>query len=132
LSNERRMVISDVPGIIEGAHHGKGLGLDFLRHVERNLLLFFFIDLSGDVGTDIDMIFNEIDQYSDGVLKSKPYILIGTKADIATPESIEIIKIRGGDIISSITGEGIKNLMEKAYKIIDEIRNGPKEDDVRE
>ncbi|HHS49624.1 MAG TPA: GTPase ObgE [candidate division Zixibacteria bacterium] len=122
LDNIRRMVVCDIPGLIEEAHLGKGLGHEFLRHVERNLVLLLLVDLSGDPVADYTMIINELESYEDGILKTKPRILVGTKADIAEDDKKLTINDLGGIVISSVTGEGLRELLEVAHKIICELK----------
>ena len=115
-------VIADIPGIIEGASKGEGLGIQFLRHIERTRLLLHFIDVSGSEGRDpiddYNKINNELKQYSQKLAKRKQ-IIIASKADllgendqnykkleeIANKNNQKIFKI------SSSTGEGIDELM---------------------
>lgn len=119
LDRNRRVIFCDIPGLIEDAHKGKGLGLDFLRHVERNILLFIFVDLFDNPQEKAQMIKTELESYSLGILSHKTSVLVGTKADVASEENIELIKNMGGSIISSITGQGLKELLELGYSIIE-------------
>ena len=76
------ITIADIPGILEGAHKGKGLGLEFLRHIERTLVLFFIIDITSD---DLHQSFlnlkNEIEQYSKNIFKEKDFLIGLSKTD---------------------------------------------------
>ena len=78
-------VIADIPGIIEGAHEGVGLGHEFLRHVERTSVLLHIVDVSGIEGRDpiedFDTINNELKMYSEKLSK-KPQVVLANKADI--------------------------------------------------
>lgn len=132
-------VIADIPGIIEGASEGVGLGFQFLRHIERTRLLLHFIDVS-DLAQYTPMesyynINNELKKYSEK-LAEKKQIIVATKSDsmqnedkykeikeIARKEKIKIFKI------SSATGEGIKELMEY---VSNELKNLPKEELIQE
>ena len=128
-------VIADIPGIIEGASEGVGLGIQFLRHVERTRLLLHFIDVSGLEGRnpleDYHAINEELKKYSEKLSKRKQ-IIVATKADIIQDEAnynelekfakdnnIEMYKI------SSVTGEGIQELLEK---VVEELKVLPKEE----
>ena len=115
-------VIADIPGIIEGASKGEGLGIQFLRHIERTRLLLHFIDVSGSEGRDpvddYNKINNELKEYSKK-LASRTQIIIASKADLLTDNNEnykrleEVAKKNKQKIfkISSSTGEGIDELM---------------------
>jgi GTP-binding protein len=82
LSDHRTFVVADIPGIIEGAHEGKGLGLQFLRHIERTRLLAFLIPIdSDDWQAEYDQLRAEIEQYS-SELANKPHCVVFTKMDL--------------------------------------------------
>ncbi|MBM4124191.1 MAG: GTPase ObgE [Nitrospira sp.] len=84
--NEHSFVVADIPGLIEGAHEGKGLGLQFLRHVERTSFLLILIDISEWTTeypiASYEVLKKELASY-DAALKSKPFAVVGTKLDIA-------------------------------------------------
>ncbi|MGE5401406.1 MAG: GTPase ObgE [Ignavibacteriales bacterium] len=85
-------VVADIPGIIEGAHEGKGLGLKFLRHIERTGILLFLIDISSeDYQKDYDTLVNELERYS-SVLINKKRIVALSKADIIEEKELKKIK----------------------------------------
>lgn len=128
-------VIADIPGIIEGASEGTGLGLKFLRHIERTRLLLHVIDVSGIEGRnpveDFKTINEELKKYSEKLSKRKQ-IIVANKIDIMQDESllndlekmakennIEIFKISG------VTGEGIKELLNRVTEVLKVL---PKED----
>jgi GTPase len=82
MSDHRTFVVADIPGIIEGAHEGKGLGLQFLRHIERTRLLAFLIPIdSDDWQAEYDALRLEIEQYSEE-LAAKPHCVVFTKMDL--------------------------------------------------
>lgn len=127
-------VIADIPGLIEGASEGVGLGIQFLRHVERTRLLLHFIDVSGIEGRnpvdDFNVIQKELEKYNEKLSKRKQ-IIVANKVDImqddegyraleklAKKENIEVFKI------SNASGEGIKELMNYVSKVLKEL---PKE-----
>jgi len=124
-------VIADIPGIIEGAHQGIGLGHEFLRHVERTRLLLHVVDASGIEGRnpieDFDSINREIELYNPA-LADKQQIVVANKTDIITDEKIyndfcdEIIK-RGYKLfkISAATKSGVNDLMLYVSSILDSI-----------
>lgn len=127
-------VIADIPGLIEGASEGVGLGIQFLRHVERTRLLLHFIDISGQEGRnpvdDFYVIQKELKKYNEKLSKRKQ-IIVANKSDIineelyaelekmAQKENIEIFKI------SCAAKDGIKELMNHVSK---ELKELPKDD----
>ena len=127
-------VIADIPGIIEGASKGTGLGIEFLRHIERTRLLLHFIDVSGTEGRnsveDYKTINNELKEYSEKLAKRKQ-IIVANKSDMITDENAykeleKIAKENNQEIfkISALTGEGIDKLMKY---VSDTLKTLPKE-----
>ncbi len=126
---DRSFVLADIPGIIEGAADGVGLGTDFLRHVERCRLLVHVVDISGCEGRDpvedFNAINNELRRYSER-LASLPQIVAGSKADIA-PDDAKIVELKnyvenlGYEFfpISAAAGQGIKELIACIVKRLD-------------
>src|SRR4030095_3827167 len=95
MSDNRTFVVADIPGIIEGAHEGKGLGLQFLRHIERTRLLAFLIPIDAlDWQVEYDQLRNEIAQYSTE-LAEKPHCVVFTKMDLLGED--EAPPIEAGD-----------------------------------
>ena len=85
LSGHRSFVVADIPGIIEGAHEGKGLGLRFLQHVERTRVLAYLIPLDSDDPQAVyGRLRHEIEQYSEA-LAAKPHVVLLTKRDLLPP-----------------------------------------------
>jgi len=121
--NYQGFTVADIPGIIEGAHLGKGLGLKFLRHIERTKIILLMIDItSEDYDKDYKTIIKELDQYSH-VLSKKKKILALTKSDLVDNKKLKKIfeqKIAGykGKILifSSATREGIQELLDVLWK----------------
>jgi len=123
LDNERSFVICDIPGLIEGAHAGRGLGDDFLRHVERTRVLVHMIDMAGvdcrNPADDFKSINNELKLYNPELGK-RPQIIAANKMDM--PEAKENLKSFKKKVkkkiypISCVTGEGIKELLDAVYK----------------
>jgi GTP-binding protein len=113
-------VIADIPGLIEGAHRGAGLGFQFLRHVERTNLLLHLIDVSvnatGDPVDNYEKINLELSRYSEDLLK-KPQIVVATKIDIADRLRLDRLRSYCENYkvdffpISAVTGLGVKELM---------------------
>ncbi|MBP3718182.1 MAG: GTPase ObgE [Eubacterium sp.] len=129
LGEGRGFVMADIPGIIEGAAEGVGLGLDFLRHIERTRVILHVIDAASVEGRDpiqdIEAINEELTTYSKQMAE-RPTIIVANKLDVLSPEDREEIltklKERFPDTpvmaISAATGEGIKELLEETYKMI--------------
>jgi GTP-binding protein len=116
----RSFVVADIPGLIEGAHLGHGLGIQFLRHIERTRLLAHLVDVSDATGRDpvqdFETVMEELASFSDE-LAAKPMIVVAAKMDAAQdPERVarlrDLAKSRGLAFfeISSVTGQGIDNL----------------------
>jgi len=125
----KSFVIADIPGLIEGAHEGKGLGFQFLRHVERTSLLLHLVDISemaeGDPVDNLEKINKELKLYGHG-LTEKPQVIAGTKLDIkGDGKRLDRLalycKDKGYDFfpISAITGEGIEKLVKYLSKRIE-------------
>jgi GTP-binding protein len=117
---DRTFVIADIPGLIEGAHEGHGLGIQFLRHVERTRLLAHLVDVSEfsarNPAEDFDIILEELRQFSEELIK-KPMIVVATKIDACQDMSrLDAVKKKAEEhgmpfyAISSVTGSGIEEL----------------------
>ncbi len=122
LSDSRTFVVADIPGIIEGAHEGKGLGLRFLQHVERTRLLAFLIPLdSPDPQAVLDGLRREIHAYSEP-LAEKPYLVLLSKRDLLPPEAelpeLEAPGSTGAVAFSSVAGTGVEDLKEYLWKAV--------------
>jgi len=120
--DNRSFVMADIPGIIEGAHEGKGLGLRFLRHIERNSMLLFMIPAdSKDIHQEYDILVNELKQYNPELL-DKTRVLAISKSDMLDDELKNEIKKDLPDIphvfISSITQKGIEELKDLLWKAL--------------
>jgi len=118
--NEKSFVIADIPGIIEGAHEGKGLGLRFLRHIERNSILLFLVPAdSNDIKKEFFILLNELKQYNPELL-DKSRLLAITKSDLLDEELTQEIKKELPDIpyvfISSLTNKGLTELKDLIWK----------------
>jgi len=119
----KSFTVADIPGIIEGAHLGKGLGLKFLRHIERTKILLLMIDISSeDYANDYKTLIKELDHYSK-VLSQKKKILAFTKSDLIEKKELKKFKSKKipgykGEILvfSSATNDGIKELLEVLWK----------------
>jgi len=117
---QQSFVVADVPGLIEGAHLGQGLGMQFLRHIERTRVLAHLVDVSDasgreDAVEDFKIINTELDSFGNG-LGEKPMIVVATKIDAANPEKLKKLAAHakrrklGFHAISAVTGEGVDEL----------------------
>jgi len=125
-------VIADIPGLIEGASSGAGLGHQFLRHIERTKLLLHVIDISGIEGRnpvdDFYVINEELKKYSDKLIKRKQ-IIVASKADCATDDELynQLEKLALEEKypiykISAVTGEGIEEVLLAVSKMLKEVQ----------
>ena len=118
----KSFVMADIPGIIEGAHLGKGLGIRFLRHIERNSVLLFMVAVdSNDIHAEYKILLNELREYNPELLDKKRILAI-TKCDYADQELIEEIEKDLPKIpyvfISSVAGTGITELKDTLWKAL--------------
>ncbi|HPD86789.1 MAG TPA: 50S ribosome-binding GTPase, partial [Proteiniphilum sp.] len=116
----KSFVMADIPGIIEGASEGKGLGLRFLRHIERNALLLFVIPADAeDIRKEYDILLNELRQYNPELM-DKRHVLAISKSDMLDEELMHEISYDLPEIpyvfISSITGFGIPTLKDVLWR----------------
>ncbi len=122
--NYTSFVIADIPGLIEGAHEGKGLGHEFLRHIERTRVLVILIDVqSDDPLQDYQTLFHELESYNPALLQ-KPRIVAFSKVDILPPgkrkHPAEKQFREPVLYISSVTGEGLETLVERLNSMLNE------------
>ena len=123
LDDSRNLVVADIPGLVEGAHLGRGLGHRFLKHIERTRLLLHLVDASGQSGSDIledfQVLRREMSAYASD-LAEKPYFVVLNKIDLVDSNSQKLQALQealnqGGVphlSISALTGQGIENLIE--------------------
>ena len=132
MSGDRSFVVADVPGLIEGAHRGHGLGDRFLKHLERTKVLMVLVDVSGlsgrDPADDLDVLRRELEQF-DADLARKPQLVVASKMDAATDETlVASLESRARALglpcfrISAVAGTGLQPLLEAAWKILAEAR----------
>ncbi|MBL8150629.1 MAG: 50S ribosome-binding GTPase, partial [Blastocatellia bacterium] len=125
-------VVADIPGLIEGASEGAGLGLQFLRHVERTKLLLHLVDVSSSTGRDpvedYKIVSNELRSYKED-LSERPEIVVANKVDaLDEPERLQQLKDYCRNkglpllIISAVTGEGLKELVFTVQKVLEQIQ----------
>ncbi|PID94872.1 MAG: GTPase ObgE [Bacteroidetes bacterium] len=116
----RSFIMADIPGIIEGAHEGKGLGLRFLRHIERNSVLLFMVPVdSDDIAEEYRVLRNELKQYNPELL-DKECLLAVTKCDMIDEEMMEELKDELPQsvpvvFLSSVAGQGITELKDRLW-----------------
>ena len=121
--DHKSFVMADIPGIIEGAHKGKGLGHRFLRHIERNAVLLFMIPAdSDDILEEYQILLNELGQYNPDLL-DKERILAITKCDLLDDELMTELKDEfPKDVkvvcISSVSQQGLTELKDEIWKLI--------------
>jgi GTPase len=118
--DDKSFVMADIPGIIEGAHEGKGLGIRFLRHIERNPMLLFMIPSdSKNIRNEYEILLNELSMYNPELLDKKRLLAV-SKSDMLDEELMEEVKNDLPDIpvifISSLTGMGIIKLKDMIWK----------------
>ena len=119
LPDFRSFVVADIPGIIEGAHEGKGLGFQFLRHIERTRTLAFLIPVDAeDLQAEYDQLREEVKNYSEELAKTAHCVVV-TKTDLLPPEA-SVPEVLGTDawgvfFISSVARKGLGRLLEGLY-----------------
>ncbi len=129
---ERSFVVADIPGLIEGAHSGAGLGTQFLRHIERTRLLVHLVDVSDASGRpdpvkDVEVIRGELESFGAG-LENKPIIMAASKIDVANKEKLAKLKRyckkNGLELfpISAVTGKGIDELKYAIAEKLEEVK----------
>ena len=131
--NEISFVVADIPGLIEGAHEGAGLGMQFLRHIERTRLLVHLVDVSDasgrpDVVQDVEVILGELDSFG-AHLAEKPMLMVASKIDAANKDKLARLKqyCKKKKLqlfpISAVTGEGIEKLKFAMAEEVEELRS---------
>ena len=122
VDDERQFVAADLPGLITGAHQGKGLGIQFLRHLERTRLLALLVDVtSPHPAEDAALVVRELEMHS-RALADKPRLVVLTKSDLLPPEAraaaVGRTGLAGARLISAHTGEGVRELVEALWERI--------------
>jgi GTP-binding protein len=129
--NLRTLVMADIPGLIEGAHEGAGLGIQFLRHVERCPVLAHLVDLASDspLGERVDTIRGELEAHT-APLEKRPWILVGTKLDAVADREAALAQLTAtaaangvqAIAISAVTGEGVDRLVGALFDLVAEVK----------
>jgi GTPase len=133
LRDEHSCVVADIPGLIEGAHAGKGLGHQFLRHIERTRLLIHLVDMTESGAnvslTNFETVNRELLAY-ESQLAEKPQVVVATKMDVPLAKQAwerfqPAVAARGFRVlaISAVTGEGIGTLLDEMYRALVPIRS---------
>jgi GTP-binding protein len=128
MSGDRSFVVADVPGLIEGAHRGQGLGHQFLRHLERTKVLVHLVDVSSASGRDpvedLTIIRRELELFAAG-LAAKPQIIVANKIDaVDEPARVEAVERQASELglpfyrISGVTGAGLSDLLEAVWRTL--------------
>ena len=124
MDDYRSFVVADIPGLIEGAAEGRGLGHDFLRHVERARVLCVLLDLSESAPLppeeQLEVLLRELGDYRSDLLE-RPRVVVGSKGDVAAYE------FEGVDTISAVTGEGLDVLVGQLARLVTEARDNEAE-----
>ena len=125
IDDETEFVVADIPGLIEGASEGRGLGHQFLRHIERARVLCLLIDLAPVDGVWPDeqerILLQELGRYQPDLLE-RPRLVVGTKADMVDADDLEILEWTG-DIVSAITGQGVRDVVGKMASLVHDARH---------
>jgi GTP-binding protein len=131
-NDEVSFVVADIPGLIEGAHNGSGLGIQFLRHIERTRLLVHLVDVSDasgrpDVVKDVEVILGELVSFG-AHLENKPMLMVASKIDAANKDKVAALKkyCKQHKLklyeISAVTGKGIEELKFAMAKEVEALR----------
>jgi GTP-binding protein len=125
LKENKSFVLADIPGLIEGAHQGKGLGLDFLKHIQRTKLLLFLLDVTAsDLISEYSNLKNELKLYDLSLLE-KPAVLALNKIDLLTEKDKKRLKLEI-DLplvkLSALTGEGIEKLLDCINQELEKVK----------
>ena len=139
ISGDRSFVLADIPGLIEGASEGVGLGHNFLRHVERTNILIHVLDVSGmegrDPKVDFDAINEELRKYSEKLANKKQIVALNkidmVFDDTTIPDTKKYFEDKGYEVflINALSGEGLPELMERAYYYVENYEPEPEATD---
>jgi GTP-binding protein len=131
IDDETEFVVADIPGLIEGASEGRGLGHRFLRHIERARVLCLMLDLAPLDGITPDeqqaVLLRELGEYRPDLLE-RPRVIVGTKGDAVQLDELERVGWTG-DVISAVTGQGVRELVGRLAALVHEARRATEDDD---
>jgi len=122
--DNRSFIMADIPGIIEGAHEGKGLGSRFLRHIERNSVLLYMVPADAEkINEQFEILQNELRQYSPELV-DKPALFVLSKSDLLDEELKEMILSELPEnfevlLVSGVSGEGLSELKDRIWRLLD-------------
>lgn len=122
------LVVADIPGLIEGASEGRGLGHQFLRHIERARVLAVLVDLAGGTGhaphEQLEILLRELEAYRPELLE-RPRVVLGSRADVAVDEAMDDAADDGAVdlVISAVTGEGLPQLVGRLAQLVTRARD---------
>ena len=123
-------VVADIPGLIEGASEGRGLGHQFLRHIERARVLLVLLDLAPTAmdtpQRQLDVLLHELGAYRPDLL-DRPRLVVGSRIDVADQSAIEALPDDADSCISAMTGEGLEGLVHAMADLVVEARQAPTE-----
>ncbi len=142
LEGRKSFVLADIPGLIEGAHQGVGLGHDFLRHIERTRLLIHVLDVSGSEGRDpledFRQVNHELAKYSSS-LAERPQLIAVNKTDLPDAREIlagvrEALEKEGFEVfeVSAATNTGLDHLMRRAFELLRDLGDQPMQEDIED
>ena len=131
VDDDTEFVLADIPGLIEGASEGRGLGHQFLRHVERARVLCLMIDLTPTAevwpNDQERILLEELGSYQPELLE-RPRVVVGTKSDMVQEGDLEVMEW-DGDVVSAITGQGVTELVGKMAQLVHDARTDVVYDD---
>jgi GTPase len=120
----KSFVIADIPGLIEGAHEGKGLGIQFIRHIERTRILVFLIEaISEDPKRDYQVLLHELKSYNPAIAKKKKIVVLSKMDIVDEGDRKKLAKVKFGRgvttaLLSAVAGEGIHELLDELWTIL--------------
>ena len=135
LGRDKRLVIADIPGLIEGAHKGRGMGIKFLKHIARTKVLVFVIDINEKPDKAFQDLLSELGHFEQSLLR-KPRIIALNKIDIANEEALERNweEVFPGErvfLISALVGLGLDELLRAMFELVEEVGKNASEGDER-
>jgi GTP-binding protein len=120
---ERSFVVADIPGLLEGAHQGRGLGLEFLRHVERTRVLLFVLDVAaGDCDRQLSLLRHEVAQYQEGLV-DRSHLVVLNKKDLVSEEDLQaaLRQLPQDEEVVATSGLQRRGLQELVHKIVERL-----------